>query len=201
MSAKTRINIMMIGESCVGKTSLVKWYNLLIIISYNDDEFPLKHIITLGIDFVLKEFVKPNNEIVYAKIWDTGGQERFLTITKSFYQRADGILLVFDLTNETTFHKVSSWINAIEESASPNVIKFLVGNKVDLTELRVVETEDAKRLSESFQMKYYETSARNKSGVCEVFHDIIEEVCDHFVKKNLAGEVLKSESHSKTHCC
>ena len=181
----------MLGETCVGKTSLIQ--------RYNSDTFSLQHITTLGIDFVTKEVTRDDKELITARIWDTAGQEKFRTVTKSFYKQADGILLVFDLTDQESFDKLHLWVNNIREVAGQEVIKFLVGNKLDLTESREIETENAMKIAAEYNMKYYETSAKQKTGVNEVFSDIINEICDR--KKYTKNCILEKIDPTKKSCC
>eukprot|EP00826_Nyctotherus_ovalis_P060029 TRINITY_DN8397_c0_g1_i11.p1 TRINITY_DN8397_c0_g1~~TRINITY_DN8397_c0_g1_i11.p1 ORF type:complete len:198 (+),score=60.46 TRINITY_DN8397_c0_g1_i11:91-684(+) len=188
-----KINIIMLGESRVGKTALVK--------RYHDDTFTSHHLTTLGIDFIRKEIKRSATESVVVKIWDTAGQEKFRTITKSFYQQADGILLVFDLTDSKSFMKLNSWVATINETAGEGVIKFIVGNKLDLAELRVVDREEAMRTAGEYESKYYETSAKQNVGVEEVFSDLIEEVYNHLKDKNRNSKMLEPQSVGSWACC
>ena len=94
--------ILTIGESGVGKTCL--------LIRYTENKFQKNYLTTIGIDFKSKN-ITLHNKSVKLKIWDTAGQERFRNITQQYYKGADGIVLVFDLTDAATFEKIShnSW--------------------------------------------------------------------------------------------
>ncbi len=168
---------------------------------YHDDTFTSQHLTTLGIDFITKEIPKSPNEVVIAKIWDTAGQEKFRTITKSFYKQADGILLVFDLTDRESFDKLHSWVNNIYETAEEGVVKFLVGNKLDLAESRVVDREEAMKVANEYDMRYYETSAKHKVGVNEVFSDLIEDVCKQTRGRDRNCKILAAPAPRGWLCC
>jgi small GTP-binding protein len=87
-----------------------------------------------------------NGEEITVKIWDTAGQERFRTITQQFYRQAHGIIVCFDLSNDSSFQNVKNWMTSIYKNTSPQIYKVLVGNKVDLEE-RVVSKQDAEKLA------------------------------------------------------
>eukprot|EP00826_Nyctotherus_ovalis_P005051 TRINITY_DN11130_c0_g2_i1.p3 TRINITY_DN11130_c0_g2~~TRINITY_DN11130_c0_g2_i1.p3 ORF type:complete len:121 (-),score=23.11 TRINITY_DN11130_c0_g2_i1:186-548(-) len=120
-------------------------------------------------------------------------------MAKSFYQQADGVVLVFDLTDKKSFDRLHIWAKSIREAASKDVIKFLVGNKLDLTEDRVVDHEEAMKVASEYDMKYYETSAKQKVNVVEVFEDMINEAYENGnYKSSKILERLKTTSKS---CC
>lgn len=113
------------------------------LLRFCDDSFTPSFISTVGIDFKVKSILlssdskKQNEKQIKLQIWDTAGQERFRTITTAYYRGAEGILIVFDVTDERSFHNVSNWIKNVEQFASNNTMKILVGNKSDMREKRV----------------------------------------------------------------
>ena len=119
----------------------------------------------MGIDFVSTTYVTPEGVEVPVKLWDTAGQERFRSMTRSFYKQANGLILVFDLTKDATFKNVKNWMADIYAHADPQVVKVLVGNKVDMEDQRSVTFEEAKKIADSFKMPYFETSARENINV------------------------------------
>jgi len=102
-----------------------------------EDAFNNTFISTIGIDFKIHT-VEISGKVVKLQIWDTAGQERFHTITTSFYRQAMGIMLVYDITNPKSFNNVTNWLRNIDEHASEDVVRVLVGNKVDLEDKRRV---------------------------------------------------------------
>ena len=143
--------------------------------SYSEDAFTTHHLVTIGIDFITKEVILPN-EVVSAKIWDTAGQERFRTITHTFYRQAEGVMLVFDVTDRGTYDSVHSWISSIHEHADERVVKYLIGNKIDMKGAREVSKEEGERMARDYQMKYVETSAKEAINVKETVEAIVKDV-------------------------
>ncbi|TMW96483.1 hypothetical protein EJD97_007281 [Solanum chilense] len=119
------IKLLLIGDSGVGKSCL--------LLRFSDGSFTTSFIITIGIDFKIKT-VELDGKRIKLQIWDTAGQERFRTITTAYYRGAMGILLVYDVTDESSFNNIRNWIRNIEQHASDNVNKILVGNKADMDE-------------------------------------------------------------------
>ncbi|XP_020531803.1 ras-related protein RIC1 isoform X2 [Amborella trichopoda] len=127
--------LLLIGDSAVGKSCL--------LLRFADDSYVDSYISTIGVDFKIRT-VELDGKTVKLQIWDTAGQERFRTITSSYYRGAHGIIIVYDVTEMESFNNVKQWLNEIDRYASDNVSKLLVGNKCDLVENKVVDTEKAK---------------------------------------------------------
>jgi GTPase SAR1 family protein len=109
---------------------------------------------------------------------------------------------VFDLTDRESFDKLHSWVSNINETAEEDVVKFLVGNKLDLAESRVVNREEALKIASEYDMRYFETSAKHKINVHEVFSELIEDVSKKTTEKGLQSKVLESASASRAgYCC
>jgi Ras-related protein Rab-8A len=109
--------------SGVGKSCL--------LLRYSDDSFTSSFITTIGIDFKIKSIAIGESK-VKLQIWDTAGQERFRTITTAYYRGAMGILLVYDVSDESSFANVRNWMRQIEQNAAENVNRILIGNKADI---------------------------------------------------------------------
>ena len=90
-----------------------------------------------GIDFKIRT-IELDGKKIKLQIWDTAGQERFRTITTAYYRGAMGIMLVYDITNEKSFDNIKNWIRNIEEHASADVEKMILGNKCDMNDRRQV---------------------------------------------------------------
>ncbi|KAK8531994.1 hypothetical protein V6N13_131345 [Hibiscus sabdariffa] len=119
------IKLLLIGDSGVGKSCL--------LLRFSDGSFTTSFITTIGIDFKIRT-IELDGKRIKLQIWDTAGQERFRTITTAYYRGAMGILLVYDVTDESSFNNIRNWIRNIEQHASDNVNKVLVGNKADMDE-------------------------------------------------------------------
>ena len=125
-----------------------------------------------------------NDKLIRVKIWDTAGQEQYKALTKNFYRNSDGVIIVYDVTNKSTFEKVQEWVQSIDEytDSEKNIQKVLVGNKIDLP--RQVTTEEGKKLSDMYNIPFYEDSAKDNIGI------------EDFMKK-IIGEVLENLSSQK----
>ena len=137
MAQNRPLKILIIGDSNVGKTS--------ILLQYTSNFFQETHIATIGVEFKLKEIMLDNIEYKL-NIWDTAGQERFKAITKSFFKAADGIVFVYDVTNKPSFVNIKNWIKDAESKANDFKI-IIVGNKIDLNDSREVSFEEGKNLA------------------------------------------------------
>ena len=103
------------------------------------------------------------------QIWDTAGQERFQTVTSNYYHNANGVIVVYDVTNRESFEAVRKWLDDVSKYAQQDVCKLLIGNKSDLNKFREVTTKEGKNLSKSLGIPFLETSAKDSTNVEEVF--------------------------------
>ena len=158
--------LLIIGESGVGKTCL--------LLRFTDDSFTANHLTTIGIDFKIK-IINLDNKLIKLQIWDTAGEERFRTITKTYYKGAHGIILTYDVTDINSFKNIRNWIKQIEQNAQNSVCKVLVGNKCDKNE-RLVSFDEGQKLAKEFGMQFFETSAKTNINVSETFTFLTKEI-------------------------
>ncbi|XP_040393387.1 ras-related protein Rab-8A isoform X1 [Cygnus olor] len=130
--------LLLIGDSGVGKTCA--------LFRFSEDAFNATFISTIGIDFKIRT-IELDGKRIKLQIWDTAGQERFRTITTAYYRGAMGIMLVYDITNEKSFENIRNWVRNIEEHASPDVEKMILGNKCDANDKRQVSREQGEKVS------------------------------------------------------
>ena len=213
-----QIKLLMIGDSAVGKTSL--------LLRYANDTFSSTFITTIGIDFKIKT-INLDGKRVKLQIWDTAGQEQFRTITRSYFRGAQGIVLVYDITDRGTFNSVRSWMAQIADHADAQartrgaprrdagpgprrappsqVNRILVANKCDYESARQVSADEGRRLAEEYNVRFLETSAKNDVNVAETFTTIAREVTARIPTeggKQARGQKLKSGgSGGKAGCC
>ncbi|GAB4817579.1 hypothetical protein N2152v2_004625 [Parachlorella kessleri] len=148
-----------------------------------------------GIDFKLRKILI-DGKWVKLQIWDTAGQERFRTITSAYYRGAMGILLVYDVTDEASFSNIRNWMKNIEQHASDNVVKVLVGNKCDMDESkRAVPYSRGQALADEFKLQFFETSAKNNVNVDEVFQSIARDI---ITRLRDSGDSSHSGSQAQT---
>ena len=165
---------LVIGNSGIGKSCL--------LIRFTDDTFSDSYVTTIGVDFKIKT-LDIDGKSCKLQIWDTAGQERFRNIISSYYRGAQGIMLVYDITDLESFQNLNSWLIEIEKNASKNVYKILVGNKCDMENERKVTTEQGKEFADQYGMKFFETSAKNSTNVNEAFITMTKEVMKNTGKK------------------
>eukprot|EP00795_Rhopilema_esculentum_P003623 gene3623-14857_t len=153
--------VLVLGDSGVGKTCLVR--------RFTDGDFTANFLSTIGIDSKTK-LIQVDNVKVRLQIWDTAGQERFRTLTSAYYRGAMGIMLVYEVTNESSFNNISSWLENIEQNTENDVCKIMVGNKCDASveEREVTESRGSQRAAE-FNLPFFEASAKTGTGVVEAF--------------------------------
>ena len=156
------IKLVLVGDSNVGKTAMIKRY---INNCYKDE-----HMSTVGIDFYVK-YVNIEGEKIKINLWDTAGQERFKTVTSAIYRKADGVVLVYDLSNQDSFNNILTWYE--EAKAVCDCSFILVGNKSDLNnDLKVVKLEDANLLCEKLNVSLIETSSKTGLNIDLLFDKI-----------------------------
>jgi len=167
-SVLTTLKILIIGESGVGKSSL--------LLRFANDTFDPEISATIGVDFKVKEIDNHGNKIKLA-IWDTAGQERFRTLTPSYYRGGQGAILVYDVTSRESFQKIEDWLTELETySTSPDIKKILVGNKCDMEGERMVSRDEGKNFARRHQMMFIEASAKTKEGVQTAFEELVEKI-------------------------
>ncbi|CAL5992798.1 Rab1a [Hexamita inflata] len=164
--------MLLIGDSAVGKSSL--------LLRFCDRLFNNTYITTIGVDFKIRSLQCPypsaeQPSSVKLQIWDTAGQEKFRTICQTYYRGSHGIMMVYDVTNRESFESIEMWLREINIHAGTDVVKLLVGSKID-KEGRVVSTEEGKNLADKMGIHFIETSAQSGSNVEPAFTDLAIEI-------------------------
>ena len=196
--------IVVIGDSGVGKSCLCNRYTK----GFYNDTF----ITTIGVDFECHT-VSVDGKVVKLQIWDTAGQERFLAITNSFYRGAQGIIIVFDVTNWESFENIQKWLKEVEEREPKVPYKLILGNKCDQDSRRVITFDAANEFANKLNIPYLETSAKDAVNVDQAFFNMASEIKTHFITNSLQNSDkettlppdLSSSRHknnnSNTSCC
>jgi small GTP-binding protein len=163
------IKIVTIGESGVGKTNLIS--------RYVRNEFSENTTSTVGIDFTSK-VLAINGSNVNLQIWDTAGQERMRAIASAYYREANGVLLVYDITDKETFSRIPFWLKEIRDNSNDRVKIIIVGNKADLLDDREVSLEEAKEFARLRDFYYMEVSAKTNMNNCVnvAFEELVKSV-------------------------
>jgi len=189
--------IVLIGDSGVGKSCL--------LLRFADDAFTESHMTTIGVDFRFRT-IKVGDKTVKLQIWDTAGQERFRTITSAYYRGADGIVMVYDVTDEKTFTHVNDWLNEVNRYASERTCKLLIGNKSDRTDKKVTQ-ETAQAFADKLDVPFLEASAKEATNVEEAFLTMAKkliEIREQMGEASRAGEQITNTtggSGGKKKCC
>jgi Ras-related protein Rab-1A len=161
--------LLVIGDSGVGKTC--------VLLRFADDTFSESYMSTVGVDFKIST-MNSDGKVIKLQMWDTAGQERFQTIRGSYYRGANGILVVYDVTDRNSFENVQYWVEEFRRfhPKDQDVKMLLVGNKADLSQKRVVSEDEAKEKADHFQMGFIETSARAATNVESAFGQIVGDI-------------------------
>jgi small GTP-binding protein len=142
--------------------------------------------------------LKINNNIVTVQLWDTAGQERFKSLIRNYYVNADGIILLYDVTNKASFENVSRWMKDISDNThTKRIVIYLIGNKIDLD--REIETEYAEIKSKEFDIPFYEVSARLNLNIREVMRRMILDIFNNQLEK-MSSSKLEQKNETKK-CC
>ena len=180
--------ILTIGESGVGKTCILR--------RFVENKFLKNHLATIGIDFKTKTLTI-NNQEIKLKIWDTAGQERFRNITTQYYKGADGIVLVYDVTDEASYEKIKDWMDQILSNTQKEDIGLvLLGNKCDM-EPRNVTEEQGNKMAEELKISYFETSALTGQGIKEAFEQLTRDIMKKKGVGNDNGENIDLKKKKK----
>ncbi|XP_063427103.1 ras-related protein Rab-10-like [Mytilus galloprovincialis] len=163
------LRLLLVGETGVGKTCL--------LCKYINQDFISAHISTIGIDFKMKT-LQINDRVVKVQIWDTAGQERFESITKQFYRRAQGVLLVYDMSSRSSFEAIPKWLAHVEQFCKEDVSVMLLGNKCDREDRRQVTTKEASQFAKEHGIMFSETSAKSSSNLEKAFLDMCTDIIE-----------------------
>ncbi|CAN5951353.1 unnamed protein product, partial [Sphagnum jensenii] len=129
-----KFKIVFIGDQNVGKSSIIN--------RFIKNEFDISHHPTVGIDFVSKNVIVAD-KTVRLQLWDTAGQERFRSLIPGYLRDSNAVFLVYDVTSEETYNNVMGWVDYVKDNRGDNVLIFIIGNKIDVNEERVIKNEDA----------------------------------------------------------
>lgn len=149
-----------VGDTAVGKSCL--------LLQFTDKRFTPVHDLTIGVEFGSRTLTIDGNQ-VKLQIWDTAGQEKFRSITRSYYRGAAGALLVYDITRRDTYEHLTSWLEDCRKYSNQNLTIMLVGNKSDLETKREVSKEEGEAFAKKHDLFFMETSAKTAVNVENAF--------------------------------
>ena len=159
---KLDFKVIVLGDIAVGKTSVIG--------RYITNTFSEVHKSSISCEFKKKKIEVDADTEVNLQIWDTVGEERFLSVTKQYYNNSHGAMIIYDLTNRNSFTKMNKWINDVKDNAPKNIVIMIVGNKSDLTDKKVDLGEELNPFKQNYM--YLEVSAQNGTNVSLAFEDL-----------------------------
>ncbi|XP_049786564.1 ras-related protein Rab-21 [Schistocerca cancellata] len=186
-SGNYNFKVVLLGEGCVGKTS--------VILRYVEDKFNDKHLTTLQASF-LKKKLNIAGKRVNLSIWDTAGQERFHALGPIYYRMSNGAILVYDITDQDSFQKVKNWVKELKKMLGSDICLIICGNKIDLEKQRTVPIEVAEEYAQSVGAKHFSTSAKLNRGIEEMFLDLSQRMMERANEQDIqkAGSLGRSGS-------
>lgn len=158
-----KFKVVFLGEQSVGKTSLITRFMY--------DSFDTTYQATIGIDFLSKTMYL-EDRTVRLQLWDTAGQERFRSLIPSYIRDSTVAVVVYDITNASSFQQVNKWIDDVRTERGHDVIIMLVGNKTDLADKRQVPIDEGEKKSQDLNVMFIETSAKAGYNVKQLFKRI-----------------------------
>ena len=191
--------IITLGNSGVGKSSIIN--------RYVNQSFDEKSLSTIGLNFSFKEVTLKNKRKIQLKLIDTGGQEKYRAISKSYFRNSDVVLFVFSLNDEKSYNDMTEWIQLFKENhnGKEGIQNYLIGNKSDLE--RKVDQNIIAEFAKNNNLYYIETSAKENISIDELFEDIAEKLYEDYVKSGRGNKVQTNikitEQKKKTSkkCC
>ena len=189
---RTAISISLFGETAVGKTNICSTFLGL--------EFRGEHLTTVGIEKMSSSIKTEDGDELKLKLWDTAGQERFKSVSVKNLRYSQAAIVVFDLTDKESFDKVTDWLKEIRDFSDKMPVG-LFGNKSDLADKRKVPQEDIDELCKQENLVYFETSAKNNTGIKEGFSKVASMAFKIFGKVENKGQKLNTKKKKQKSKC
>ncbi len=180
MGEPEKIKVLTLGNGDVGKSSFIT--------RYTEDKFLETYLLTTGFDVKTKDIVLNDKKYKIA-LYDTAGQERYRAMAYNVIKNADGIILMFSVTSQSSFDSISEWMKNIRNMKPKEFPVILLGNKIDLEENRVISKKEGEELAQKYELSFYETS--NKTG------ENIEKSCLDVINKIIIEKEKEKEEEKK----
>lgn len=166
MSYDHIFKFIMVGDSGVGKSNISS--------RFIKNQFDIESKTTLGVEFFTKDVII-NHTNIKVQLWDTAGQERYKSIVTSYYRGAIGIILVYDISNRTSFNNLIFWLQQIETYCPNNIKILIIGNKNDLTD-REISLEEGRLFANQLGALFMEVSALHNYKICESIELLVNDI-------------------------
>ena len=161
------IKILIIGDSTVGKTNFVY--------KFSEDKFSENYFASTGIELKTTS-IQIDGKSIKIQLWDTAGQEKYRAMIKNLYLKSQGIIILFDITNETSFINLKNWMSQIKESCGEDIPILLVGNKIDLEDNRVINKERAMEYANNENIEYIEVSSKTGENINKALTSLLQKI-------------------------
>jgi small GTP-binding protein len=189
---ETLIKLAIIGDSNVGKSNF--------LFKFIEGQFSPLHVATIGFDYKSRVVTLPKSKKrVKLQIWDTAGQEKYMSVNKNLFQRVQGVILMYDITSRETFERLNIWLNIIKQMTNDIPI-VLVGNKLDLEDNeddgRIIEYGEGEDFAKENDFDFFEVSAKNGTNVEKAFISIAEKILK-IMQDERSISIVKLESDVK----
>ena len=178
------LKIIVVGDIAVGKTCFIH--------RYISNTFTEEHKSSMGCEYKQKQVDIDGETSANLQIWDTAGEERFMSVTRQYYKDSHGAMVVYDLTNEKTFKMMDKWIKELKDNAPKNIAIMVVGNKSDLFNEKVELGNQLDRFKNEYL--YCEVSAKSGTNVSLAFENLTLKIIENEKEKKLKGEDAPRES-------
>ncbi|NXO28378.1 RAB44 protein, partial [Cisticola juncidis] len=185
-------NVLFVGDSHVGKTSFLH--------RLHADTFNPHLSATVGMDYQIKNLVV-DNKCFALRLWDSAGQERYRSVTRQFFRKADGVVLMYDITSEPSFSDVRYWLGCVQEAAEDGVAVLLLGNKTDCAAQRKVPTKEGECLAKEHQLMFYECSAASGHNILESMVSFVRLLKVREDEMKIKAEEVPEAPQKKKGCC
>jgi small GTP-binding protein len=180
--------VIVIGNSAVGKTCLTT--------KATKDIFLDNHQSTIGFEF-FSFMIKIENKIIKLQIWDTCGQETYRSLISNFYKTSSLAFIFYSITDRKSFEDIEKWVKELRINCSPDIKIFLIGNKNDLEEYRIISKSEGENLCKKFGFEYFiETSAKTGNNAKEIFVKSAMILYKDFLKYYKSGRNFSTSSKS-----
>ena len=201
MSKKVDLEIKLafIGQSTVGKTSLIT--------QYTKKTFADTYLSTIGADQIIKELKLDNGVKVKLNIWDTAGQERFRSVNGIFLKGAQIVIMVYDITKRDTFDEIKNyWYNNVKSIIAKDTVLGIAGNKSDLYENEQVSKEEGQQYAQEIKAIFKETTATTFESINELINELVQKYYSQnnnspLANKEEAIKVRGMKTEKKRNCC
>ncbi|XP_053270736.1 EF-hand calcium-binding domain-containing protein 4B [Pleuronectes platessa] len=184
--------VVLVGNSSVGKTSLLR--------SFCEGRFHPATTATVGVDYSVKTLTLDSMQVAM-QLWDTAGQERYRSITKQFFRKADGVVVMYDVTVKESYSAVQPWLVNVQEAAGEGIPVLLIGNKMDMDGEREVSFKEAEQLAYDNKVMFFEVSAYTGKNVTESLTHLARVLMEQEDRVRDTTVSLSAQPVKKKACC